>query len=74
MFQDAAKQFYLVARGYTKQLGAEYPKTVDAFNRLKFCQGVQSNMIRMMWHFHPCSPTPLEAATRTPQPELAVED
>ena len=35
MLQDAAKHFELD----TKRLGPEHPETINAFNRLKWCQG-----------------------------------
>lgn len=45
MLLDAAKHFELVVQGYTKRLGPEHPETVDAFDRLKHCQGDSNDAV-----------------------------
>lgn len=46
MLQDAAKHFELVVQGYTKRLGPEHPETVNAFDRLKRCQGDSNGAVQ----------------------------
>ncbi len=38
MFKDAAKHFELVVQGYTKILGPEHSKTVEALDQWKGCK------------------------------------
>ena len=42
-FENAAKHFELVVQGYTKILGSDHWKTVDASNRLKSCEVLNEN-------------------------------